>query len=148
MRFFQHPADGLVRAGVGQPQLDDPPGQQPHRPVPTSFGHLAARLGHQPRFSLFREARAGAGAWPLVQSPEPLFDEAAARALNCRLADAQGGDDLRIGRASRGVEQDAGAGNLAGLRLPAPHQSLQRGAFVSGQVNEILLHVGSASCDG
>ena len=112
----------------------------------TPLGCRATGFGHQTGLGSGREAAACAGAWPLVECLKSSFDEAAAGALDGGNANAQGGDDLRVGRAPRGVQQDAGACYFAGLCLTAPNLSLQRGTFIVGQVNEILLHVRSLSC--
>jgi hypothetical protein len=72
--------------------------------VLTPFWGGTASFSNEARFGFFREPRACAGAWPLVQSRKSFFDEAAARALDGGSPGAQSSNDLGVGRAAVGME--------------------------------------------
>ncbi len=73
----------------------------------TALGGGAASFGYEPCLGSGRETTACAGARSLIQSLKPFLDEAAAGALDSGEANTQSRDDLCVGRAPAGVQQEA-----------------------------------------
>jgi hypothetical protein len=143
--FFERLPHGLRTDAISVFQFDHFLGQQANGPTPSSGGRLATGQGDQVSLLVAIDL---AAAMPRLgtareNSLQALLNEGLANAIDRSQADSKGRAELLIGpgRTSGGInlEQNPGAGDLAGCRFALAHQGLQALPFLLGQFHHILL---------
>jgi hypothetical protein len=122
VRFFAYPTDGLVGKRVGKAELTPFVRQQAQRPAGVALGRRRAGHRDEVRFLLAGQLALCPRAGVLVERPKVFLDKTLPGTSDGGRAYIQRGGHRLVAEAVVGLEQDAGAGELAYPGLAAPQE--------------------------